>query len=142
MSRFAAAKSPPHTGCCAFTTWQCLCPFRLSRSKQCSIALRNMTQSDDASAIAYGEHRILELRAIRHSAEIVLCTTLRNPLNCVPNVMDYRAFGYSVGSPAGLMLERCNEAFEMPTSRPPRPGTQLKRLTTAGYFAGRGRTQN
>jgi hypothetical protein len=101
-------KIPPHTGCCAFTTWQCLCPFRLSRSKQCSIALRNMTQSDDASAIAYGEHRILELRAIWHSAEIVLCTTLRESANCAPNVVDYRASGYSVGSPAGLMLERCN----------------------------------
>jgi hypothetical protein len=110
-TRVAAAKSPPHTGCCAFTTWQRLCPFRLSRSKQCSIALRNMTQSDDASAIAYGEHRILELRAIRHSAEIVLCTTLRNPLNCAPNVRDYRASSYSVGSPAGLMLERCNVSF-------------------------------
>jgi hypothetical protein len=55
-----------------------------------------VTQSDDASAIAYGEHRIPELRAIWHSAEIVLCAILRNPLNCASNIMDYRASGYSV----------------------------------------------
>jgi hypothetical protein len=70
-----------------------------------------MTQSDDASAIAYREHRIPELRAIWHSAEIVLCAILRNPLNCAPNVLDYRASGSSVGSPAGPMLERCNVSF-------------------------------
>jgi hypothetical protein len=97
-----AVRSPPGS---AFAL------YRLSRSKPFSIALRNVTQSDDASAIAYGEHRIPELRAIWHSAEIVPCTTLRNPLNSAPNVMDYRASGYSIGSLAGLMLERCNVSF-------------------------------
>jgi hypothetical protein len=47
----------------------------------------------------------------------VLCTTLRNPLNYAPNVMDYRASGYSVRSPAGLMLERCNVSFRNATKQ-------------------------
>jgi hypothetical protein len=56
--------------------------------------------------------------------------------------MDYRASGYSVGSPAGLMLERCNVSYRNANEQAASARNAIEEAYDAGYFAGRGRIQN